>query len=157
MQLQLGSAPSNIKEEELAALIPQPSLQIAKVLWVSNSSSPLHIYQSFNPSTLYHTIPTSNFNDMAISIPKTIHDQSSPDNLSHNESSASSGGPVELIFLGTGTSSSLPHVDCLTSPPDGRKCKTCLSTLTPEGKNNIRRNTSAVVRMNAKDGSGRKV
>ncbi|KAK0456408.1 beta-lactamase-like protein [Armillaria borealis] len=61
--------------------------------------------------------------------------------------------PVELIFLGTGTSSSIPHVDCLTNPPDGRRCRTCLSTLTPEGKRNIRRNTSAVIRMAApKDG-----
>ncbi|KAK0198502.1 beta-lactamase-like protein [Armillaria mellea] len=61
--------------------------------------------------------------------------------------------PVELIFLGTGTSSSIPHVDCLTNPPDGRRCRTCLSTLTPEGKRNIRRNTSAVIRMaTPKDG-----
>ncbi|KAK0465222.1 beta-lactamase-like protein [Desarmillaria tabescens] len=61
--------------------------------------------------------------------------------------------PVELIFLGTGTSSSIPHVDCLTNPPDGRRCRTCLSTLLPEGKRNIRRNTSAVIRMAApKDG-----
>ncbi|TFK36806.1 beta-lactamase-like protein [Crucibulum laeve] len=58
---------------------------------------------------------------------------------------------MELIFLGTGTSSSLPHLDCLTSPPDRPPCKTCLSTLTPEGKKNIRRNTSAVIRAANKD------
>lgn len=46
--------------------------------------------------------------------------------------------PVELVFLGTGTSSSVPHVDCLTAPPDAKPCKTCLSTLYPEGKKNIR-------------------
>ncbi|KAF9023406.1 hypothetical protein BDZ89DRAFT_1069893 [Hymenopellis radicata] len=57
--------------------------------------------------------------------------------------------PIEFIFLGTGTSASIPHVDCLTSPPDGRKCVTCLSTLKPEGKKNMRRNTSAVIRMAA--------
>ncbi|KIY65899.1 hypothetical protein CYLTODRAFT_455891 [Cylindrobasidium torrendii FP15055 ss-10] len=54
--------------------------------------------------------------------------------------------PTEFIFLGTGTSSSVPHVDCLTSPPDGRRCDTCLSTLHPEGVRNIRRNTNAVIR-----------
>ncbi|PCH33347.1 hypothetical protein WOLCODRAFT_111660 [Wolfiporia cocos MD-104 SS10] len=60
--------------------------------------------------------------------------------------------PVELIFLGTGTSSSIPHVDCLTAPPGAKPCRTCLSTLTPEGKKNIRRNTSAVFRTRGKDG-----
>ncbi|EMD41644.1 hypothetical protein CERSUDRAFT_110218 [Gelatoporia subvermispora B] len=59
---------------------------------------------------------------------------------------------AELIFLGTGTSSSIPHVDCLTRPPDARPCLTCLSTLTPAGKRNIRRNTSAVVRVRGCDG-----
>ncbi|KAH9835841.1 beta-lactamase-like protein [Rhodofomes roseus] len=57
------------------------------------------------------------------------------------------GTPVELIFMGTGTSSCVPHVDCLTRPPEAVPCRTCLSTLTPEGKKNARRNTSAVVRM----------
>ncbi|OCH96706.1 hypothetical protein OBBRIDRAFT_787275 [Obba rivulosa] len=61
-------------------------------------------------------------------------------------------GDAELIFLGTGTSSSIPHVDCLTRPPDATPCRTCLSTLTPEGKRNIRRNTSAVVRVRGRDG-----
>jgi hypothetical protein len=59
---------------------------------------------------------------------------------------------IEFIFLGTGTSSSLPHVDCLTRPPDARRCRTCLSTLTPAGKKNCRRNTSGVVRMKGNDG-----
>ncbi|RDB29497.1 hypothetical protein Hypma_015168 [Hypsizygus marmoreus] len=63
--------------------------------------------------------------------------------------------PVELIFLGTGTSSSLPHIECLTALPGDKPCKTCLSTLTPEGKKNIRRNTSAAFRLTA--GDGRKV
>lgn len=54
--------------------------------------------------------------------------------------------------MGTGTSSSLPHVDCLTAPPGRKPCHTCLSTLTPEGKKNIRRNTSAAVRLRGRDG-----
>jgi len=58
---------------------------------------------------------------------------------------------MELIFLGTGTSSSLPHVDCLTAPPGAKPCRTCLSTLKPEGKKNIRRNTSVAVRLRGQD------
>ncbi|KAI9066725.1 hypothetical protein FKP32DRAFT_1589417 [Trametes sanguinea] len=61
-------------------------------------------------------------------------------------------GPVELIFLGTGTSSTIPHVDCLTAPPGAKQCRTCLSTRTPEGKKNIRRNTSAVLRVPKRNG-----
>ncbi|KAI1797581.1 beta-lactamase-like protein [Ganoderma leucocontextum] len=60
--------------------------------------------------------------------------------------------PVELILLGTGTSSTLPHVDCLTAPPGAKPCRTCLSTLTPEGRKNKRRNTSAVLRVRGRDG-----
>ncbi|KAG7086372.1 hypothetical protein E1B28_002332 [Marasmius oreades] len=61
---------------------------------------------------------------------------------------------VELIFLGTGTSSGLPSIACLTQPLDEktRGCRACLSTLKPEGKHNIRRNTSAVLRMKGKKG-----
>ena len=60
---------------------------------------------------------------------------------------------TELIFLGTGTSSSIPHVDCLTyDPAIHTPCKTCLSTLRPEGKKNVRRNTGAVLRAKAKSG-----
>ncbi|ETW87619.1 hypothetical protein HETIRDRAFT_306066 [Heterobasidion irregulare TC 32-1] len=64
---------------------------------------------------------------------------------------------LEVIFLGTGTSSSLPHIECLTAGPDDRPCRTCLSTLTPEGKKNIRRNTSAALRINGKDGKQRMI
>ncbi|KAF8634423.1 hypothetical protein AX15_000874 [Amanita polypyramis BW_CC] len=60
---------------------------------------------------------------------------------------------TELIFLGTGTSSGLPHVDCLTASPEEKPpCRTCLSTLTPQGRKNIRRNTSAALRIRAVDG-----
>jgi hypothetical protein len=59
---------------------------------------------------------------------------------------------VELIFLGTGTSSSVPHIACLTAPPGEKPCHTCRSTLTIGGKKNIRRNTSAAIRMTARDG-----
>ncbi|KAI6045082.1 beta-lactamase-like protein [Pisolithus marmoratus] len=58
---------------------------------------------------------------------------------------------IELIFLGTGSSSSVPHLDCLTAPSDRKPCRTCLSTLTQEGKKNIRRNTSLAVRFTGKD------
>lgn len=59
---------------------------------------------------------------------------------------------VELIFLGTGCSASLPQIACLTAPPDQKPCRTCLSSLHPEGKKNIRRNTSAVFRVKDKHG-----
>lgn len=58
----------------------------------------------------------------------------------------------DLIFLGTGTSGSVPNISCLTAPPEAEPCRTCLSTLIPEGKKNIRRNTSAVVRADGVDG-----
>jgi phosphoribosyl 1,2-cyclic phosphodiesterase len=64
---------------------------------------------------------------------------------------------IEFIFLGTGTSGSLPNVSCLTAPENHVPCKTCLSTLKPEGKKNIRRNTSAVMRIEGKDGKKRYV
>ncbi|CDZ98764.1 Beta-lactamase-like [Phaffia rhodozyma] len=63
---------------------------------------------------------------------------------------------LEIILLGTGTSGQLPNVSCLTNhldPNPRPACRTCLSTTTAEGKNNIRRNTSAVVRGKRPDGS----
>lgn len=76
------------------------------------------------------------------------------DEISSSASTENNPNPeIELIFLGTGTSGSVPTLDCLTAPPSKQPCRTCLSTLTPEGKKNIRRNTSAVVRVTAgKDG-----
>lgn len=72
-----------------------------------------------------------------------------PDEETFSPSSTENGTNVEaeLIFLGTGTSSSIPYLACLTAPTSKEPCRTCLSTLTPEGKKNIRRNTSAVVRV----------
>ncbi|GJE87715.1 MBL fold metallo-hydrolase [Phanerochaete sordida] len=65
--------------------------------------------------------------------------------------------PIEFICLGSGTSSLVPHVDCLTAPPEATPCKTCLSTLHPEGKKNIRRNTSAALRLRDKHGEQRTI
>ncbi|KAI0067920.1 hypothetical protein BV25DRAFT_888186 [Artomyces pyxidatus] len=64
---------------------------------------------------------------------------------------------IEFIFLGTGTSSSLPNVSCLTAGPEEKPCRTCLATLTPDGKKNVRRNTSAVMRIDGKDGRKRTI
>ncbi|GAA94712.1 hypothetical protein E5Q_01365 [Mixia osmundae IAM 14324] len=60
------------------------------------------------------------------------------------------GYDLELMLMGTGTSSALPAISCLTDP-DGNGCECCLSTLKPEGKKNVRRNTGAVVRLRARD------
>ncbi|KAI8985401.1 beta-lactamase-like protein [Pilobolus umbonatus] len=51
---------------------------------------------------------------------------------------------VEVIFLGTGTSSCVPTVSCLTS--EKKSCQVCLSSQTPEGIKNCRKNTSFIVR-----------
>ncbi|KAL1915220.1 uncharacterized protein VTP21DRAFT_7496 [Calcarisporiella thermophila] len=55
-----------------------------------------------------------------------------------------------IIFLGTGTSSCVPTIPCLTSST--RKCRVCLSTLLPDGYKNIRKNTSVVVRFRNREG-----
>ncbi|KAJ8520566.1 hypothetical protein ONZ45_g2640 [Pleurotus djamor] len=72
-----------------------------------------------------------------------------PSSLSTN----TANDDLAFIFLGTGTSSSLPHIECLTAAPEDTPCRTCTSTLTPEGKRNIRRNTSGVARVRGRDGN----
>ncbi|KAG1754993.1 beta-lactamase-like protein [Suillus paluster] len=76
----------------------------------------------------------------------------SPNSVNGSLSDTQYTPSIELLFLGTGTSSSIPHLDCLTAPPNRMPCLTCLSTLTSEGKKNIRRNTSAALRILGKDG-----
>lgn len=51
---------------------------------------------------------------------------------------------VEIVFLGTGTSGAVPNVSCLTNPE--QSCKVCLSAMTPQGKKNMKKNTSLMVR-----------
>ena len=68
------------------------------------------------------------------------------------KSASSMAENFELIFLGTGTSSSLPQIQCVTAGPDDPVCQACLSSLTPEGRKNARRNTSAAIRI--KDSGG---
>ncbi|RUS33546.1 beta-lactamase-like protein [Jimgerdemannia flammicorona] len=51
----------------------------------------------------------------------------------------------EIIFIGTGTSSCIPTVPCLTA--DNPNCSVCLSTLTPNGQKNLRKNTSLLIRV----------
>ncbi|EUC67173.1 RINT-1 family protein [Rhizoctonia solani AG-3 Rhs1AP] len=52
---------------------------------------------------------------------------------------------IEFIFHGTGTSSSLPNIACITSDPI--TCETCGSTLGPAGQKNKRRNTGGILRV----------
>ncbi|KNE99992.1 hypothetical protein PSTG_06844 [Puccinia striiformis f. sp. tritici PST-78] len=51
-------------------------------------------------------------------------------------------GRVEVILLGTGTSSQVPSIVCLTEP-EGNGCLCCTS----KDRKNLRRNTSALVRI----------
>lgn len=62
---------------------------------------------------------------------------------------------LELILLGTGTSSGLPAIGCLTSEKKG--CLCCRSTLTddPEARKNVRRNTGGVLRIPSQEPGGR--
>ncbi|KAH8120514.1 beta-lactamase-like protein [Phellopilus nigrolimitatus] len=73
----------------------------------------------------------------------------------NNASSAARPNELEFIFLGTGCSSALPLVKCVTASPDVPQCRTCLSTLDPAGRKNMRRNTSAVVRVKSADSDGK--
>ncbi|SCV72853.1 BQ2448_4390 [Microbotryum intermedium] len=74
---------------------------------------------------------------------------------------SSSSPSLEFHLPGTGTSSSVPSIDCLTSPTQG--CHSCRSTLGAEPGSeqakNVRRNTSGLLRIPprkavVKDGDG---
>ncbi|KAI8099958.1 metallo-beta-lactamase family protein [Halteromyces radiatus] len=54
---------------------------------------------------------------------------------------------VDVIFLGTGNSGCIPNVSCLTDPK--ADCKVCLSSMTPEGRKNKRRNVSVAIRFHS--------
>ncbi|KAH7340382.1 beta-lactamase-like protein [Rhizoctonia solani] len=60
-------------------------------------------------------------------------------------SAGDSAPTIEFIFHGTGTSSSVPNISCITADPI--TCETCGSTLTPEGQKNKRRNTGGILRV----------
>jgi phosphoribosyl 1,2-cyclic phosphodiesterase len=70
---------------------------------------------------------------------------------------AQATGDIELIFLGTGTSGSVPNIACLTAPPDAPRCRACTAAVTPAGRKNARRNTSAVLRVPGRDGRARTI
>ncbi|KAL7413636.1 beta-lactamase-like protein [Mrakia frigida] len=82
--------------------------------------------------------------------------------MSASTSTSINDDELEIILLGTGTSGQLPNVSCLTNhlsahsddDSETEPCRTCLSTLSPEGSKNVRRNTSAIVRGN-KAGGGK--
>ncbi|EGG04469.1 Hypothetical protein MELLADRAFT_78359 [Melampsora larici-populina 98AG31] len=52
---------------------------------------------------------------------------------------------LEIMILGSGTSSQVPVISCLISKD--KACTCCLSTRSPTGSKNIRRNTSAILRI----------
>ncbi|KAI9478996.1 metallo-beta-lactamase family protein [Coemansia mojavensis] len=60
-----------------------------------------------------------------------------------------------IIFMGTGTSGSIPNIPCITS--NNPKCKVCKLSLTPEGSKNRRRNTSLLVCVDHPDGRQRNI
>ncbi len=55
---------------------------------------------------------------------------------------------MDLIFMGTGGSSGIPLVGCVTDP--AQTCGVCCSSTKPDGAKNKRRNTGAVVRIDGK-------
>lgn len=55
-------------------------------------------------------------------------------------------------MLGTGTSSGLPSIGCLTSDKGCYCCKSTLDASDIEARKNLRRNTSAVLRIPDKNG-----
>ncbi|RKP13903.1 beta-lactamase-like protein [Piptocephalis cylindrospora] len=71
-------------------------------------------------------------------------------------SSQTKGRVVELLFLGTGTSGGVPNITCITSTT-GPACRVCHSSLTPEGRKNLRRNTSLLIRYAHPDGKIRNI
>ncbi|KAJ1853069.1 hypothetical protein GGF49_003618 [Coemansia sp. RSA 1853] len=60
-----------------------------------------------------------------------------------------------IIFMGTGTSGSIPNIPCITS--NNKKCTVCKLSLTPEGAKNRRRNTSLLVCVDHPDGRQRNI
>ncbi|KAG0233754.1 hypothetical protein BGW42_007214 [Actinomortierella wolfii] len=64
-------------------------------------------------------------------------------------------GKLKLVLLGSGTSSSIPSIPCLTDP--AKKCKVCLSSMTPEGNKNFKRNTSCLLQYEHPDGRTRNI
>ena len=66
----------------------------------------------------------------------------------HSRPMRASMAALDLILLGTATSSGLPAVQCLTDPVGG--CHCCRSTLDKAdlaAQKNLRRNTSAILRV----------
>src|SRR5258708_6737409 len=53
---------------------------------------------------------------------------------------------TEVLFMGTGTSSGLPLVACLTRPPNEPQCACCTATRALNGGKNVRGNTGIVTR-----------
>ncbi|KAJ2824474.1 hypothetical protein IWW50_003315 [Coemansia erecta] len=60
-----------------------------------------------------------------------------------------------IIFMGTGTSGSIPNIPCITS--NNKDCKVCKLSMTPEGSKNRRRNTSLLVCVDHPDGRQRNI
>ncbi len=78
-----------------------------------------------------------------------------------HHSTMASPSALSFLVLGTGTSSAPPAIKCLTSPDTG--CLSCRQTLLPPsdpayaaGQQNIRRNTSGVLRIPGKNGEREK-
>ena len=72
-------------------------------------------------------------------------------NLGYQPFEMNSIKSMEVLFLGTGSSHTLPFLEC-TSKPD-QACPACLSALQPEGERNIRGHTSCAVKVCFEDGS----
>lgn len=59
--------------------------------------------------------------------------------------------PISFTFLGTGGSSALPLISCVTEPD--KACPSCYDTLWDPTSKNIRGNTGGIISVPQRDGS----
>lgn len=78
-------------------------------------------------------------------------DGSSPPSSAAPSTRRSTSKPLSFTFLGTGGSSALPLISCVTKPEEA--CPSCFDTIFDPDSKNIRGNTGGVLRVLQDDGT----